>query len=91
MGGRAGWTTGNWAESRVKVLDTYDATWACRILTHEIGQHILRQRNDHVGDPNDTRLFAPLLEDICTRHECGCFSPEPPSPTAIPAVEAIGG
>ncbi len=88
MGGRSGWTTGTWASTRIRVLDTYDAAWSCRILVHEIGEHLLRKDNGHTGNPGNTRLVEPLLTAICAENDCGCYIPEPATGT-IPALEGL--
>ncbi len=81
-------TTGTWASTRIRVLDTYDAAWSCRILVHEIGEHLLRKDNGHTGNPGNTRLVEPLLTAICAENDCGCYIPEPATGT-IPALEGL--
>lgn len=61
--------------TRIVVSD--QATNPCNVLTHEIGQHVLRARADHVdGDIN--YLSPNLVAAICARHTCGCQNPETP-------------
>lgn len=77
MSGRMGWTTGTWAETRVKLVDWADSQMACRLLVHEIS-HILRRSNQHVGEGGEgsTKLLEPNLVAICAVQNCQCFNPE---------------
>jgi hypothetical protein len=76
MPGLSGTTTGPWLGTRIAVLDTADEDRACRILVHEIGEHVLRRRNDHAVSASNSHLTATLLTAICSVQECGCFNPE---------------
>lgn len=76
MGGRLGWTTGTFDESRIALKTPMGPQTNCRVLVHEIAQHVLQRRNDdgHVSPP--FQLSAPLLENICSIWPCGCMVPE---------------
>jgi len=75
MAGRNGWTTGaDWDSTRIALKAPMGPQTNCRVLVHEIAQHVLRRRNDHAGATY--RLDADLLEAICARWDCGCFVPE---------------
>lgn len=76
MGGRVGWTTGTWDEARIALQTVMGPNTNCRVLTHEIAQHVLQRRNDDGHVAPLLRLSAELLERICTVHPCGCFNPE---------------
>lgn len=77
MPGLTGRTTGSWSGTRVAVLDTADAAQACRILVHEIGEHVLRQRNDHAVSASNSVLTPALVAAICAVQACACINPEP--------------
>lgn len=77
MGGRTGLTTGTWASTRVAVLDTANTAHACRILKHEIAEHVLRRRNDHAVSSSNSKLTEALLTQVCAVQDCHCFNPEP--------------
>jgi hypothetical protein len=76
IAGYAGYTSGTWASTRIRVTTASDAAYACDVLVHEIGQHVLRRRNDHVGPATTRTLTESLVTDICSRHDCECFQPE---------------
>lgn len=76
MGGRIGWTTGNsWLSTRIALKAPMGPQSNCRVLTHEIAEHVLRSRNDHAGE-EPFILTAQLLESICSVRDCRCFVPE---------------
>jgi dihydroxyacid dehydratase/phosphogluconate dehydratase len=81
MNGRIGWTTGNWDNTQIALKTSMSDETNCNVLIHEIGQHVLRRRNDdgHVGPAFG--LTVALVEDICVVQEslgnqCNCFNPE---------------
>lgn len=77
MAGRLGWTTGaSWSSTRIALQTEMGANTNCRVLTHEIAQHTLRNLNDAGHVAPMFQLSADLLEDICSKHDCGCFNPE---------------
>lgn len=77
MGGRLGWTTGSsWATTNIALKTVMGPNTNCRVLTHEIAQHVLRRRNDDGHVEPKFQLSAELLADICSKHVCGCFNPE---------------
>jgi hypothetical protein len=80
-GGRIGSTGGTWDEARISLKAPMGPQTNCRVLVHEIAQHVLQRRNDdgHIGPA--FQLSAPLLERICIvqadrGYPCGCFNPE---------------
>jgi hypothetical protein len=75
MGGRLGWTTGSWGSTRIALKAPMGPQTNCRVLTHEIAEHVLRRRNDHAGDEQFV-LTAQLLEAVCSVQDCRCFVPE---------------
>ena len=75
MGGRYGWTTGTWDSARIRIADDQDEGQDCDVLVHEIGQHLLRRRNDHILPIY--ALHDALLTDVCSIQPCQCFVPEP--------------
>ncbi len=89
MGGRAGWTTGPWANTRIALKDSLQDYHWCPILTHEI-VHVLRRSNAHPcpgrsmsspdgvwsREPGASRINACDLEAICAAQDCGCYNPE---------------
>jgi len=78
LAGLAGQTTGaSWDSTRIALLTGIDGNYACNVLVHEIGQHVLRRRNDHVQPSSATqKLHADLLTSICEVQDCGCYVPE---------------
>lgn len=75
MGGRLGWTTGSsWDSTRIALKTLMGPQTNCRVLVHEIAQHVLRQANDHAGATY--RLDQPLIDSICEVQDCGCSVPE---------------
>lgn len=77
MGGRLGWTTGaTWDETRIALKTPMGPQTNCRVLVHEIAQHVLQRRNDDGHVPPAFQLSAPLLENICALWPCGCMVPE---------------
>lgn len=76
MGGLTGRTLGTWDSTRIRVTDAADADHACRILVHEIAEHVLRRRSDHATTSGNSKLTEPLLTSICEMQDCGCFNPE---------------
>lgn len=71
-----GWTSGTWASTRISIRDDLTVPQQCQVLVHEIGQHVLRRRNDHSGP--EWGLSELLLTSVCSVQECECFNPEPP-------------
>jgi len=87
MGGRLGWTTGStWDSTRIALQTEMGPNSNCRVLTHEIAQHVLRRRNDDGHVAPLLRLNPEVLADICSKHVCGCFNPES-TDNPIPASE----
>jgi hypothetical protein len=77
MGGRLGWTTGSsWDDTRISLKTEMGPQTNCRVLTHEIAQHVLQRRNDDGHVAPVFQLSATLLERICAIWPCGCFNPE---------------
>lgn len=77
MGGRLGWTTGeSWDETRIALKDPMGPQTNCRVLTHEIAQHVLQRRNNDGHVAPIYQLSAPLLERVCAIWPCGCMVPE---------------
>jgi hypothetical protein len=74
MGGRVGWTTGAWDNARISLKTPMGPMSNCRVLVHEIAQHVLRRRNDHAGA--SLMLDSALLESVCSVQDCRCFKPE---------------
>jgi hypothetical protein len=77
MGGRYGWVTGaSWDDTRIRIADDQDEAQDCDTLTHEIAQHVLRRRNDHLLPLYG--LHAAVLNSVCAvQGKCTCFTPEP--------------
>lgn len=92
MGGRLGWTTGSsYDETRIALKTVMGPNTNCRVLTHEIAQHVLQRRNDDGHVSPLPQLSAELIERICVTQEargnpCGCFNPESED-NPIPAAE----
>lgn len=77
MGGRLGWTTGDsWDATRIALKTPMGPQTSCRVLVHEIAQHVLQRRNDAGHVPPQFRLSQQLIENICAIHPCECMVPE---------------
>lgn len=77
MGGRLGWVTGeSWDSTRIALKSPMGPLSNCRVLVHEIAQHVLQRRNDDGHVPPQFRLSRQLIENICAIHQCGCMVPE---------------
>jgi hypothetical protein len=81
MNGLVGHTGGSWAEARISLKTPMGPQANCRVLVHEIAQHVLQMKNDDGHIAPMFRLSAPLIESICDVQErlgrpCGCFNPE---------------
>lgn len=74
MGGLVGQTTGTWASTRIALKTPMGPQTNCRVLVHEIAQHVLRRRNDHVGA--NLHMDQALLDSVCSVQDCGCMNPE---------------
>jgi hypothetical protein len=76
MNGRLGSTNGTFDESRISLKAPMGPQTNCRVLVHEIAQHVLQRRNDDGHVAPAFQLSAPLLENICAIWPCGCMVPE---------------
>ena len=85
MGGRVGWTTGAWDSARISLKTPMGPMSNCRVLIHEIAQHVLRRSNSHVGA--SLMLDSALLEAVCSVQDCRCFNPET-NENPVPSTQA---
>lgn len=73
----SGRTTGrSWDNLTISILDTLPVPNTCRMLVHEIGEHVLRRSNDHAVSSSNSKLNAVLIESICQVQDCPCQNPE---------------
>lgn len=81
MQGLLGWTTGTWNSTRIALKTPMGPQTNCRVLVHEIAQHVLQRRNNDGHVPPMFQLSAQLIENICAVQAsrgipCGCSNPE---------------
>lgn len=82
MGGRLGWTTGSsWDSTRIALKTPMGPQTNCRVLVHEIAQHVLQRRNDAGHVPPSFQISEQLITNICAvqaslGYPCGCSNPE---------------
>jgi hypothetical protein len=82
MGGRIGWTTGSsWGSVRIALKTPMGPQTNCRVLVHEIAQHLLQRRNDAGHVPPSFQISEQLITNICAVQAslgfpCGCSVPE---------------
>lgn len=82
MNGRLGHTGGaDWDSTRISLKTPMGPQSNCRVLVHELAQHVLQRQNADGHVAPMFRLSAELIESICLVQEargimCGCFNPE---------------
>lgn len=82
MGGRLGWTTGSsWDSTRIALKTPMGPQTNCRVLVHEIAQHVLQRRNDAGHVQPSFQLSEQLITNVCAvqaslGYPCGCSNPE---------------
>jgi hypothetical protein len=58
----------------------------CRVLMHEIAEHVLRRRNDHGGELPYV-MTQQMLDSICAVQDCPCMRPES-EPNPVESTQA---